>query len=249
MALFNDGSPSTTEDLRAYESSILDVASGEGIDLTVKLALAHRELGLEMLRFLVAQTAQNNQPPTVTRKEVVLTDPLFHWHTLRTLALTFRDAHHNELNDRFFAKWQEYEKQSTAAGDRLFEIGIGLVSAPVAKAKVPIVSPVAGVMTPGIFEIRVTWQNAQGQEGSLSERIVFTTQDGGVPAVISPMEPTDGVAWNVYAGPLGGPVTKQNLTAIPRGDSWTGLPTGFIEGAPAGNGQQPETFLRKARTR
>ena len=41
----------TIEALREYESSILDVASTEGIDLTVKLNVAHREVGIELDRF------------------------------------------------------------------------------------------------------------------------------------------------------------------------------------------------------
>ena len=43
MALFTDGAISSLEDLRAYESTIYDLASTERIDLSRKLVLAHQD--------------------------------------------------------------------------------------------------------------------------------------------------------------------------------------------------------------
>ncbi|MFM2124054.1 MAG: hypothetical protein RL328_505, partial [Acidobacteriota bacterium] len=51
--LLTDGNPNKTEDLRAYESAILNVANGEAIDLDVKLALATEEITQDVLDFLV----------------------------------------------------------------------------------------------------------------------------------------------------------------------------------------------------
>lgn len=248
MALFSDGEICSIEDLRAYESSILDAASEEGVDVTVKLALAQREVGSEIYRFLVAQTAVHNEIPTIGLPQVFITEELRQWHALRTLALTFRDAHHNQLNDRYKAKWAEYDKQASLAESRYFEIGVGIVSRPSSRALAPTVTGVPGVASPGIFEVRVAWLNALGQEGSLSDRTIFSTQDGSVAVVDGRMQPGDGTSFNVYAGPLGGAVTKQNVTPVLRTETWRSSATGFITGSRPTGGQQPDFYLRKSRT-
>ncbi len=248
MAMFNDGAICTIEDLRVYEGSILDAASEEGIDVTVKLALSQREIGSEINRFLVAQTAVHNEIPTIDLTQVVVSEELRQWHALRTLALIFRDAHHNQLNDRYKAKWAEYEKQASLAATRYFEIGVGVVCNPTVRALAPILTSISGVAPPGIFEVRVAWLNALGQEGSLSDGTVFNTQDGSVAVVDGRMQPGDGAAFNVYAGPLGGTVSKQNSTAVIRTQTWSSPATGFIAGLRPMGGQQPDFYLRKSRT-
>ena len=61
MALFTDGNICSTEDLRQYESSILDVASTEGIELEAKLKLAQREIGVAITAFLLEQETGSEQ--------------------------------------------------------------------------------------------------------------------------------------------------------------------------------------------
>ena len=53
--LFTDGPPSNIQDLAAQDSQLLSVASVEGIDVTVKLALAHEELALDLRDMLESQ--------------------------------------------------------------------------------------------------------------------------------------------------------------------------------------------------
>ena len=50
MALFVDSTPSTPSDLLSYESSLLDTAATERLDLTTKGAVAATELELELDR-------------------------------------------------------------------------------------------------------------------------------------------------------------------------------------------------------
>jgi hypothetical protein len=52
MALFTDGSIAKLEDLRAYESAVLDLASSEGVDVGAKLRMAQREIATELTPFL-----------------------------------------------------------------------------------------------------------------------------------------------------------------------------------------------------
>jgi hypothetical protein len=48
MALFTDGPASNIEDLAAHDSQLLTIAKSEGIDVTVKLALAQEAVGIEL---------------------------------------------------------------------------------------------------------------------------------------------------------------------------------------------------------
>jgi len=59
--LLTDGSPNTTEDLRAYESGILGLANSETIDLGVKLALATEEIAEDVLDFLLDHAGMDLQ--------------------------------------------------------------------------------------------------------------------------------------------------------------------------------------------
>ena len=52
MALFTDGLICDQEVLREYESSILEVARTEELELTPKLRVAQREIGFEIAAFL-----------------------------------------------------------------------------------------------------------------------------------------------------------------------------------------------------
>ena len=73
MALFTDDSIFNSEDLRKYESSILDMASTERIELDVKLELARREIGVKITEFLLEHEAGVSYARDLTN--VVVTEP------------------------------------------------------------------------------------------------------------------------------------------------------------------------------
>ena len=87
MALFTDGSICSTENLRQYESSILDVASTEGIELGAKLNLAQREIGVAITAFLLETSAGQNYARELGN--IVVTEALAQWLSLQSLALTY----------------------------------------------------------------------------------------------------------------------------------------------------------------
>jgi len=100
MALFTDGQLNAIIDLQNYENRILDVANAEGIDLAGKIALAQDDVAQELLMFLLKRLPFAESPwlalPAVRQKigvsDVVVTDPLRHWHAHKTLAFVYRDA-------------------------------------------------------------------------------------------------------------------------------------------------------------
>lgn len=240
MALFVDGNPSQITDLANYESSIVEVAATEGIDLTAKATVAALEAGLDLQRFLV-QTPGGQQ---FTLGHVALTDGLKRWHTMLTLSATYRDAHFQQLNDRHKHKWKEYERLATAAGRQLVETGVGLVFNPLPKPVQPILGQLAGTHPARTYYVRVEWVNAKGVASSPSDTAGITTQEGSALTVRAIGAPPMAKGWNVYAGLLDDQAQKQNNAPLALGTTWTLPSTGLATGSTPGNGQTAEHYLR-----
>src|SRR3954447_215835 len=162
--LLTDSPAIAIEDLADHETGILDTASTEGINLTVKIVLAINEVGLQLLSRFPQLGLMN-----VGLKNVVVTPALRLWLIFHTLEIVFRDAYHNQLNDRYKAKWNEYKDLSAFASGLLFQIGIGTVVDPIPQADHPLLGLTAGSLTPAKYFVRVAWRNASGEEGNPSE--------------------------------------------------------------------------------
>src|SRR5438270_353581 len=96
--LFTDSPAITPQDLADHETVILDTASVEGINLTVKIALATDEVGLE-LQGRFPRPGPGLAP--LALNTVVVTPALRLWLIFHTLEIVYRDAFHNQLNDRY----------------------------------------------------------------------------------------------------------------------------------------------------
>lgn len=240
MALLVDGNPSQITDLANYESSIVEVAATEGIDLSAKLTIAALEIGLELQRFLVAQPSGRQ----FTLGHVALSDGLRQWHSLLALAATFRDAHFQQLNDRHKQKWKEYERLAKASGRMLLDTGVGLVYNPIAKPPQPLLGQLAGAQPARTYHVRVSWMNEGGAEGAASETAMMTTQEGTALTVRAIGAPLSAVSWNVYAGLRDDQVEKQNTAPLALGATWTLPASGLVHGGLPGPGQAAEYYLR-----
>ncbi len=238
--LLTDGSPNTTEDLRAYESAILSVANGEAIDLDVKLALATEEVSQEVLDFLVGRFDSRR---TVGVTDVVVTRQMKRWHALHTLEVVYRDAFHNQLNDRYKEKFAEYQRLSERARAQTFQFGVGLVGRPLPVAEAPEVGFTAGPFEARTYFVRVAWVSAAGQEGFASAVTSYDAPAGTVPVVSSVNPPTAAIGFHVYMGLMPEALTRQTSAAVPVGQSFTLPVGGLIEGVTPGEGQSPEQFV------
>lgn len=132
MALLTDGNPNDSEALRIYEAAILDVAKVESIDLDAKLCLATVEISQDVLDVLLghtrAQYSLTQFPVGGDRRkigvsDVVVSQQMKRWHALHTMAVVYRDAYNNQLNDRFKNKWDEYRELARGAGGRAGSTG------------------------------------------------------------------------------------------------------------------------------
>ena len=182
MALMTDGNPNDTESLRVYETAIADVASVEGIDLDAKLGLATEEVSEDLLNILLDHTRSSDPQSNIRRNigvsDVVVTPQLKRWHAVHTLAIVYRDAFNNQLNDRYRAKWTEYYELSRGARAQTVRYGIGLVLNPIPKAIAPTLSIVPGTGLATTYYVQVSWVSASGQEGSPSDLTTFMTAAG-----------------------------------------------------------------------
>lgn len=235
MALFTDGNITTIHDLTAHDSGLMNLAGVEGIDLTVKLALAQEELGVELAALM----------PADTRLEcVVVTPPLKLWHAFHTLELIYRDAYNNQLNDRYKGKWEQYRELAAWAAGKLLQTGVGITANPVPQAQTPQVGVmVAGAELERTVYVSVAWVNAEGEQGAASawERVLVPA--GCMVTVKAVRPPAVAAGWHVYAGTNPAELSRQNTALLEIGSTWVQTGPLAEDGPLATNGQTP-TFLR-----
>ena len=220
MALFYDGPISDAADLQRYENSILNVASAESIDLGDEDSASAVRSGERDRLFLVRRSYRRRLPlwdfRHIERPEGCCGDRIRcgQWHVHRTLALIYRDAYNNQLNNRYQGKWAEYEQLAKASARTYFQIGVGLVADPVPQAPVPVLSSVAGTAAGGMFYVAVTWVNGSGDEGAPSDFAQLSTSDGQQLVVTVGAPPQNVTTWNVYAGTSPTTLNLQNPSPL-----------------------------------
>jgi len=247
MALFTDEPINRSSELQAYETNILNVASTEGIDVTVKAALAQDELGTRLHLFLKRNRfndayAYYAMEPHIGLQNIAVIPALKRWHAYKTLALVYRDAYNNNLNDRYKGKWDEYETLAASTAADLFAGGVGIVSAPMAKASVPVLTTVAAGVTGTTYYAAVSWIGSIGQEGEASDVVQATSADGSTVQVS--IVPGPGVrCWNLYAGSTPDGMTLQNISPMAVTGSWAYPASGLVAGRALPDGQLPDRWI------
>lgn len=257
--LLTDGSPNTDENLRVYESAILDVAHAEMIDLMPKLELAREEIGEDVLDFLLDHAGTNLQvfspfqigTPAARRRttgvsDVVVTRQLKRWHAVHTLEIVYRDAFNNQLNDRYHPKFLEYRELTRNAREHTFHFGVGLALIPIPQAEPPVISAAPGLIPETTYYARGSWVNVPGQEGAPSEMTAYDAPAGSLPVVQMINPPATAAAFNVYLGLTPDSLALQNPTPVPVGQSFTLPGTGLAEGQAPGDGQAADVYINGA---
>lgn len=255
MALLTDGNPNDSEALRAYEAAILDVANVETIDLNAKLCLATEEISQDVLDVLLGHTRtlySLTAPVGEDRRQigvsdVVVSPQMKRWHALHTLAVVYRDAYNNQLNDRYKNKWEEYRELARGAKERTLEYGIGLMAAPVPRAGTPVLGATAGTLAGTIYYAQVSWVSAAGQEGSASPATTFQTTDNSALTVAAVNAPAIAAGWNVYLGPTASTLTLQNSLPLAVDATFTLAGSGLVSGVSPGDGQAADMFVTGGR--
>jgi hypothetical protein len=254
--LLTDGSPNTTEDLRVYESAILDITHAEMIDLGVKLELATEEISEDVLDFLLDHSGADPQvfsrlqlgTPAAWRRrtgvsDVVVTRQMKRWHAVHTLEIVYRDAFNNQLNDRYQPKFLEYRELSRSAREHTFHFGVGLALIPLPQAQPPVFSAVAGPIPLTTYYARASWVGAAGQEGAPSEITTYDAPAGSLPVVQMIDPPTSATGFDIYLGLTPDSLALQNPAPIAVGQSFTLASAGLVTGRGPGDGQTADIYI------
>jgi hypothetical protein len=244
MALFTEGHITTLEDLSAQDAAILDIASSEGIDLTQKVALAEQEVGIEVTAVLRRLNGGEGLLGTggLDLGSVVVTPPLKLWHTFRTLELAYRDAYHNQLNDRYKGRRDEYRELARWAAEKLWATGIGLTSDPVPQATTPELAATLGLLPAGTYFVAASWVGATGAEGLVSAAAEFELTGAGAISVNATGAPSNAVKWNVYAGLAADELKLQNPAPLELSEGWLVDSDPSAGGRGPGNGPEATVF-------
>jgi hypothetical protein len=245
MALFTDGPVSGMEDLTAQDTQLTNVATVEGIDVTQKLFLAQEELALELATLLNGSKRAEQAiwlAPQTTIKNVVVTPALKLWHTFRTLAMVYRDAYSNQLNDRYAAKRDQFEERAKWAYEKLLLLGLGIAWSPVPRAREPQVVSAPGSLADGAYYVAMTWTNSKGEEGGPSVVTTITTAESSL--LVQPaIPPTGATGWNVYVGTDPGALSRQNGSPLAAVQTWLQPNTIATGGSAPGSGQSPSYLM------
>ncbi len=246
MALLMDGSPNTVEMLKAVESSIADVAAIELIDVDIKMGLALEEISESLMVYLLQLGTQD--PQYLTRRQlgvstIVLTPPLRRWHALLSIALIYRDAYHNQLNERYLAKWKYFNGVAAEARRTLLQTGLGVVNGAIAKAPTPVTGLAIGQWSPGSYLVRIAWVDSAGRVGSASEATTVELVSGSAPTVTAPAPPAGISGWNVYVAAIGSTPTLQNTSPLGFATAWVAPVAGPAVGVAIGDGQSPDRYI------
>jgi hypothetical protein len=246
--LLTDGNPNTTTDLTVYESAILNVAATEAIDLGLKLGLATEEITEDVLNILLDHTRSYDPQSTLRRQigvsDVVVSPQMMRWHALHTLAIVYRDAFNNQLNDRYLPKWTEYQRLSANAREHTIKLGIGLVYAPVPAAQTPVLSTaIAAGTTDTVYYVAATWVAANGQEGAPSPVTTYETGAGTTLVVQGVNPPGLATGFNVYMGLNSTSLTLQNASPVGTAQYFVLPGSGLTTGTPMGNGQAAQIYI------
>jgi hypothetical protein len=175
--------------------------------------------------------------------DVVITPQIKRWHAVHTLEIVYRDAFNNQLNDRYQAKFLEYQKLSRNARERSFHFGIGLALVPIPQAPSPMFSAVAGLIPAVTYYARASWVGAAGQEGAASVLTTYDAPAGSLPVVQMTDPPAAATGFNVYLGLTPDGVALQNPVPVPVGQSFTLPGTGLAAGRAPGSGQAADIFI------
>ncbi len=246
MALFTDCAVTSIEDLRGHDTQLLNVATVEGIDVTMKLALAHEELSIEVGGMLgrLGLEGQLSAAPAV--EQVVMTPPLKLWHVFRTLEMVYADAYNSQLNDRYGGKRDEYHARVKWAYGQAVLSGLGIAMDPVKQAATPVVLASAGSLADGAYYVAVGWTNMAGEEGASS--VPAMIEVSGSSFTVETSTPPRVTGWNVYSGTSLSSMTIQNVQLLTPEQTWVQRDTLSTTGRLAGSGQVPSYWVAVQRT-
>jgi hypothetical protein len=246
MALYTDGLTTSISDLKAYDSSVLEVASTEKIDATAKLRLAETELGIEITNFLLRHGFPPG--PAGVLANVAVTPQVLHVHSLHALALLYRDAYNSQLNERLKSKWLAFVNEADLALRRLFETGIGIAVNPIPQAPMPAVSFTGGSVLPArSYSVSVAFAGPSGLAGAPSAAVTIELPPATRLSVAVPNVPPGVTGFLVRAGDREDAMHQQNTAPTATAEVWVEPASGLRQDVTAWPAQRADYFVANRR--
>jgi hypothetical protein len=162
--------------------------------------------------------------------------------------LTYLDAYHQQLNERYKHKLDYYCRLSDSAATLLFDIGVGIVYTPIRRPAAPSLGQTAGTLMAGTWFAKVSWLTTEGTESEASPMGSLTTMPASSVTVTPPRAPSNAKWWNVYLGSRQDNLAKQNVQPLPLTTVWTLPPNGIESGEAPPPGQSPDIYIRQSNT-
>ncbi|MBI3679012.1 MAG: hypothetical protein HY235_01170 [Acidobacteria bacterium] len=241
MSLWIDGGIPSVTDLQQWEQGVFNMATTEGINLDEKIRLGRAEV--QTLLMIILKEKESQAVAESTIGSVVVTEALKRLATYHTLALTYRDAHFNQVSERYKGKWEEYRRLASEAKAELSRTGIGIVRTPLNRPAQPQIAAVAGSLPAGSYFISICWTDGVGSESEASEiRTLVTTQASGI-SITPAGAPAGATGWHVFAGTVEDVLWQQNTAPLPIPGNWVSPGSSLVIGRAPGTGQEPDSYV------
>lgn len=249
MALITDSGLIEIRELLPYENDLLETADKERVDIETKTQLAvdevRRQLEIEIDR---ASTDSTGMGATgFGLRNVVVTDGLRWWLQCHALHLFYLECFGHQMNERFKAKQLHYAGRAQKARDTYLERGVGVVSQPLPRAGVPVITQAAGAQEPGNYYVATAWVSAGGKQSAMSPMTTFTATGANTMVVAAGSAPEPATGWHAYVGRSAESLARQSTLPVAPGQLWVMSQPWNAAGSPWGNGQAPELFLQPQR--
>jgi len=238
MSLLVDGGIVTLTELRVYDSSLLEVASIEQVDLTAKLDLVQRQAVEDMKRALERKVG-----PCFPVEQVVATESVRRWWAYRALEMIYRDVYFSQLNDRYGERWRNYEALAQESERALWLGGLGRNYMPLPRPDQPTVTIGAGTIPAGTYFVATSWVNSRGEQSTPSLPVTVCSDAQLGLSITAGAAPAAATGFVVYAGTDAGQLALQSGGPVAVGTAWTKAGGALDNGAAPGDGQGPDEIF------
>ncbi|MCW5963462.1 MAG: hypothetical protein KIT83_05440 [Bryobacterales bacterium] len=249
MALITDAGLIEIRDLLPYENDLLETADKERVDIETKTRLAvdevRRELENELGRASIDSTGTG--ATGFGLRNVVVTDGLRWWLQCHALHLFYLECFGHQMNERFKAKQVHYAHRSTKAKATYLERGVAIVTQPLPRAGVPMITEAAGAQEPGNYYVATAWVSASDKQSALSPMTTFAAIGTNTMMVAAGSAPQSAAGWHVYVGRSAESLVRQTALPVAPGQIWVMTQPWNAAGSPWGNEQVPELYLQPQR--
>ncbi|MBM3758870.1 MAG: hypothetical protein FJW36_01355 [Acidobacteria bacterium] len=246
MALIKDQPISCLTDWMAFDSKLSILSEQESTSIESKSRLAQNEIETQVTSFLLRQSGLSESASRQLLDKVVVTEPLSRWHSLLTLSLFYVDvaSMQNSALHREQAKY--YEAKAKEASDQLFEVGVGVVYQPIAKAPVPLVVISAGSNPSRFLRGRIRLVDIDGAVGTLSEEFLVDMTSGETAELSVDSLPPRVLGWILFLGESSESLRESIISPVPAGTARSITPDMPNPAAPLvrKSAQSPDRFIR-----